>query len=163
MTETAGRTGFFVGLLPIAAVAMIAAGCSTTNLEDVAPVSSMQAPQSLPETMPPPATAVAAQPSAAPAVAPPVAPATAAASTAVSTRDAIDTGTFPNLNVAPGTAAAQLTPGESAAKLAELGAKRSIAQAGPATDPATEAEKVRRLKKLALTHADDTLKAIEAE
>lgn len=165
MTETAGRVGLFaLRLLPIAAAAVIAAGCSTTNLEDVAPVASMQAPQTLPEAMPPPASASTAVAPVAVAPAPP--PATVAAQPEVAAapvRDALDTGSFPNLNVPPGTAAPQFTPSERAAKLAELGSKRTITQSGPATNPAVEAAKVKRLRLLAQTHAADTLKAIEAE
>lgn len=167
MTETAGRVGLFAcRLLPIAAAAAIAAGCSTTNLEDVAPVASMQAPQTLPETMSPPASAAGAVEPAAVVSEPapdPVAVAVPPEAVRAPVRDALDTGTFPNLNVPPGTAAPQFTPSEKVSKLAALGSKRSAAQSGPATNPAVEAAKVKRLRKLAQTHAADTLKAIEAE
>lgn len=167
MTETAGRVGLFaLRLLPVAAAAAIVAGCSTTNLEDVAPVASMQAPQTLPEKMPPPASASSAAAPETVATEPAPPPVTVAAQPEVAAppvRDAIDTGSFPNLNVPPGTAAPQFTPSEKAAKLAELGSKRTITQSGPATNPAVEAAKVKRLRLLAQTHAADTLKAIEAE
>jgi hypothetical protein len=72
-----------------------------------------------------------------------------------------DTGSYPNLNIPPQVAAPQLTPEESAAKLAQLKAEQQV-QAGkggggvPSTSPAA-------LNSLAKNHGKDTLKQIEAK
>jgi hypothetical protein len=74
-------------------------------------------------------------------------------------RGPIDTGTFPNLNVAPEVAAPALTEEEKArlegrlqsAKARQAGSGRG---GGTAGNPA-------RLKKLAESHGPDTLKEIE--
>lgn len=70
----------------------------------------------------------------------------------------LDTGTYPNLNIAPKAAATPLTPEESSAKLARL---RS-AQAGqaPPSSGSSEAEK-ERLRLIGEGHGSDTLKVIE--
>lgn len=73
---------------------------------------------------------------------------------------AVDTGTYPNLNIAPRPAAAQLAAAEKQQKNARLLAAKSAQQrrsAGP--DPAATG----RLHRLAQTHAADTLKAIEGK
>ena len=75
------------------------------------------------------------------------------------TGGAVDTGTFPNLNIPPKTANTQITPEEKATRIAELNdAKQRQAAAGaggvPIEDPLL-------LKKKAATHGDETLKAIE--
>lgn len=72
---------------------------------------------------------------------------------------AIDTGTFPNLNIPPKTAAAQLTRQEQAQKLAALRASKSGQGAAPVNTNGTAANAA-LLKKLA-AHGDDTLKEIE--
>lgn len=74
-------------------------------------------------------------------------------------RGPVNTGTFPNLNILPQQAAEQMTPAEKSADLAALSAahkQNAAAAAVPSgqTDPAL-------LKKLAQTHATDTLKEIE--
>jgi hypothetical protein len=69
------------------------------------------------------------------------------------------TGTFPNLNIPPKQAAAQLTPDETKAEVAALrsaqqqNAARAATPSGQ-TDPAL-------LRKLAETHAADALKEIQ--
>lgn len=71
-----------------------------------------------------------------------------------------NSGSYPNLNIAPGTAAPQLTEAEAAAKKAALKAEqRALAAAAPKA-PADDAQ---RLKKLAATHARDTLAEIEKD
>jgi len=77
------------------------------------------------------------------------------------TTGAIDTGTFPNLNVPPQTAAAQITPDEKAALLGELGAARN-AQAAAASG-ATSTANPALLKKLAARHGQDALEEIEKD
>jgi hypothetical protein len=72
---------------------------------------------------------------------------------------AVDTGTFPNLNIPPKVAADQISPEQKAARIAELSAaqQRQTTQGSggvPVEDPAL-------LKKLADTHGDETLKAIQ--
>lgn len=157
MTESASHWRYYAArLLPIVAAATIAAGCSTTNIEDVAPVGAVQA-TALPEEMqPPPANqpVLAEQQAmvAPPAASPPV-------SAPVLARGAIDTETFPNLNIPPEVAAEQITPEERAAKLALLKAKQTAVQGGRSAGGANRL----RLKRLAETHADDTLQEIENE
>ncbi|MEO9339023.1 hypothetical protein ABFT80_16525 [Mesorhizobium sp. SB112] len=71
------------------------------------------------------------------------------------------TGTFPNLNIKPEVAAQQITPSEKTTKFAELKSAqtRQTGSAGAGVPPSDAA----KLKKLADTHAADTLKQIEAE
>lgn len=71
-----------------------------------------------------------------------------------------DTGSYPNLNIKPQVAAQQFTDAEKKAKLGELEADKAQAAASPGA--ATEAADNAELGKLAATHADDTLKQIEA-
>ncbi len=70
-----------------------------------------------------------------------------------------DTGTFPNLNIAPQRAAPQLTDAETKAKLARLDAERAATQrsaAGSGADASAAA-----LRSLAANHGKDTLREIE--
>lgn len=71
-----------------------------------------------------------------------------------------DTGTFPNLNIPPQSAAAQITPEEKAAKFSELQAAQA-AQSSPPGGRATANQS--RLKKIAATHAAETLAEIEGQ
>ncbi len=77
------------------------------------------------------------------------------------TPGAIDTGTFPNLNVPPQSAAEQISPGEKASAFGRLAAARNAqaaagATAAPPTDPLL-------LKKIAAKHGDDTLREIAGQ
>lgn len=74
---------------------------------------------------------------------------------------AINTGTFPNLNIPPQSAAAQITPAEKAALLGELGAAKN-AQTAAGGGPAPTANPV-LLKKLAAKHGEEALEEIEGE
>lgn len=72
-----------------------------------------------------------------------------------------NTGSFPNLNVAPTVAAEQLTPEQKDAKLGQLGADKQRqaaagAKASPTVDPA-------QLSKIGATHAEEALKSIEGD
>lgn len=72
----------------------------------------------------------------------------------------IDTGTYPNLNIPPRTAAEQLSPAERDADVQALSAARQsqprVRGAAPAPDESA------RLRKIGSTHASDTLEAIES-
>lgn len=70
---------------------------------------------------------------------------------------ALNTGTYPNLNIAPKAATAQFTPEESAAKLAALKARQQRLSPGGGE---TAEERRRRLQLLA-DEQEDTLKVIE--
>ena len=71
-----------------------------------------------------------------------------------------DTGTFPNLNIAPQNAAPQFTNDQKNAKLAELKAEKAASErAGGTVHPVSQAE----LNKIARTHGPDTLKQIEGK
>jgi hypothetical protein len=72
-----------------------------------------------------------------------------------------NTGTFPNLNVKPQVATEQITPEEKTAQIEAIQAARQQQAAAGATG--TAATDPVLLRKLAATHADDTLKAIEAQ
>ena len=79
----------------------------------------------------------------------------------ISTGEPKDTGTFPNLNVAPQAATTQISPEEKQAQFEELrtaqqGQAAAAASVKPSANPAL-------LRKLAATHAADALKAIESE
>ncbi|GHC78836.1 hypothetical protein [Limoniibacter endophyticus] len=71
----------------------------------------------------------------------------------------VNTGTYPNLNIKPQTAAPQLTPEQVAASKAELAATRDGARAAAGADasPASTEE----LRSLARSHGDETLKVIQ--
>ncbi|MBA3446594.1 MAG: hypothetical protein H0T56_03105 [Pseudaminobacter sp.] len=153
MTERADRYmvfGLKRGLTAASAVAFLAlAGCATATIEDAVPVAEQvpvptPAPTASVETV-----AVAAEP----------APVAAEPETVAVAPGPIDTGTFPNLNVAPQAAAAQISPGEKAANLAGLSAARA-GQVAPGGATSSAAEKL-RLRKLAATHAAEALKEIE--
>ncbi|WP_296742337.1 hypothetical protein [Mesorhizobium sp.] len=71
-----------------------------------------------------------------------------------------DTGSYPNLNIAPQVAAKQLTKEETDAKLAQLKADQQAQLAkGGGAKPANQAG----LGTLAKTHGQDTLKQIETK
>jgi hypothetical protein len=71
-----------------------------------------------------------------------------------------NTGTYPNLNIKPQVANEQISPEETASDKEALTAAKKVQGAKGAgietTDPAV-------LKKLAETHAEETLKAIDAQ
>jgi hypothetical protein len=71
-------------------------------------------------------------------------------------RGAVDTGTYPNLNVRPAAAAEQLSPEKSASEIESLKA----VQARHASPPASATTDPQLLRKLAATHADEALKKI---
>ncbi|RUM99466.1 hypothetical protein EET67_00700 [Pseudaminobacter arsenicus] len=71
-----------------------------------------------------------------------------------------DTGTFPNLNIPPQTAAAQITPEEKAEKFSELEAAKATQSAPPGGGATADQS---RLKKIAATHAAETLAKIEGQ
>ncbi|MDX8532547.1 hypothetical protein RFM41_28935 [Mesorhizobium sp. VK25A] len=72
-----------------------------------------------------------------------------------------DTGSYPNLNIAPQVAAKQFTKEETAANLAQLKAEQQaqLAKGGSVKAPTNTAA----LKTLAKTHGGDTLKQIEGK
>ncbi len=75
-------------------------------------------------------------------------------------RGAQDTGTYPNLNIAPQVAAPQFTEDQKAAKLAELhSAQQRQGPSGAAGAAANSAT----MTTLAREHGADTLKAIEGK
>jgi hypothetical protein len=81
-------------------------------------------------------------------------------SAAVGLQGPKDTGTYPNLNIPPKSAAPQLTADQTRAKLAELKADQS-GQSSPGAAPSPSDAST--LSTLARTHAGDTLKSIEGK
>ena len=79
-------------------------------------------------------------------------------SAAASADGPIDTGSYPNLNIAPRAAATQLTTEEKEAKLAALRAAQQRQSPGPVGETADARRK--RLQLLG-DEQDDTLKVIE--
>lgn len=72
---------------------------------------------------------------------------------------AVDTGTYPNLNIPPRRAASQLSDAEKTASTNELvAARKDHASSSKGAAPDESAE----LRRLGKTHARDTLRAIEA-
>lgn len=139
MTQRLGRKNFsdlrwrFAALV---AAACFAPGCATSSVGDAAPTAATT-----------------------PAIAP-AEPAPAVVSEVqLSSGEPKNTGTFPNLNIPPQSAAEQISAQQKAARLAELRAARTGQKAPPGTagTPASNA----RLKKLASTHATETLGEIE--
>ncbi len=126
------------------------AGCATATIEDAVPVASSDAapvPGQRPETV---VAENAAQPREGDVP-----------ELAGNTRKGNDTGTFPNLNVAPSVANDQLTDEEKKTKLAELNAARQSQAAGSKSTGTTTGKA--QLRKLATTHAKQTLKEIEGD
>ncbi len=130
------------------AVVVPLAGCNTSSVADFAPESASAIN---------PVAAASADPLESPAMGGTLDADLAKRNTA---SGPADSGSYPNLNIAPGTAAPQLTEAEAAAKKAALKAEqRALAAAAPAA-PRDDAQ---RLKKLAATHAKDTLAEIEKD
>lgn len=114
------------------AVLATLAACATATIEDAVPVSAAPGPPAVEET----ATADGQPVFSAP-------------------------GEYPNLNVSPQPAAAQLTEAEREAGTADLRARREqLAADTAATGVQDRAEELRRL---AQSHADDALKEIEGQ
>ncbi len=120
-----------------AALLLSAGGCTTSNLSDIAPTAAVT-------PTPRPADGQPAEEAATPEK-----PADGAGPT--------DTGTFPNLNTKPDAATGQFAKTEADAKIAELKA----AKAGQGTKNGASAAEIARLKKLAKSHAAETLDEIE--
>ena len=76
-----------------------------------------------------------------------------------SSTGAIDTGTYPNLNIKPGVANDQLTSEQTAAKSAELRAAQR-ANSGQASPPPND---VILLRKIGQSHAKEALEEIEGQ
>ncbi len=74
---------------------------------------------------------------------------------------AIDTGTFPNLNIPPQSAAEPISAGEKAAMYGQIGAAHN-SQAQAANASAPHANPL-LLKKIANDHGKETLKQIEQQ
>jgi hypothetical protein len=151
-----GGHGFFAaGRIVSAALLMSAAlplaACTTASIDDVAPApaatSASTAPQPTPRPEAPGADGQA------------LASADGDAEAAEPGAGPRNTGAYPNLNVTPGTASAQLTPSEKAALLAELRAKQAGAAAAVAK--ARPADQIEALRALGDRHGDDALKEIE--
>ena len=140
MTQRLGRKNFrdlWWGLAPALAAICLAPGCATSTAGS--------------------ATSTAARTTSAIAAAEP----TPASITEVqlSSGEPKNTGTFPNLNIPPQSAAPHISAQQKAASLAELRAARS-GQTPPPGGTDTSASKA-RLKKLASTHAAEALEEIE--
>lgn len=81
--------------------------------------------------------------------------------TGLGVRGPIDTGTYPNLNVLPESAATPITPADRARIDGNLAAaKGTLAANGKATSAQADAA---RLKRIAAEHGKDTLAEIEAQ
>jgi hypothetical protein len=89
------------------------------------------------------------------------APLVTAQPSSMSSGQAVNTGTYPNLNIAPQVAAPQLSDEEKNAKLAGLKAAQNAqaAKGGSGETPNDET----LLKKLAATHGQKTLSEIEGK
>jgi hypothetical protein len=150
--------GFFAAgrrLAPalLMSAALPLAACTTASIDDVAPATSASAPaaSTAPQPVPRPD-----EPGVSEQALATVEGNAAAAEPATGPRNS---GVYPNLNVTPGTAAAQLTPAEKAAMLAELRAKQEGAAAAVAK--ARPADQLEALRELGERHGDDVLKEIE--
>jgi hypothetical protein len=144
------RSGVARAAICLALMSAPLAGCASATIDDAVPTASGTA------LMPPPAETTAHAATAAPAIADASAVAEAAPGDAP-----LDTGTFPNLNIKPQVANEQISPEEKQAQIESLTAAQkshaaTAAAGSKTTDPVL-------LRKLAATHAQDALKAIEAE
>jgi hypothetical protein len=144
MTQRLGRKNFWDlrwRLAAVIAAVCLAPGCATSTTGDAAPTAAATPGQTTPAiaaTEPTPTTITEVQ---------------------LSSGEPKNTGTFPNLNIPPQSAAAQISAQQKAARLAELNAARSGQKAPPGA-AGTSASKT-RLKKLASSHATEALKEIE--
>jgi len=144
------RIGFLFGMRPASRFAIVLAAlhglsaCATATIDDAVPTA-----QATPAAVGEPTVTTAD------------APADISAAGGETQGNGKDTGTFPNLNIAPTVAAEQITPAEKQAKLAQLSAeKQQQAVKGAAARPTANAAE---LKKLAATHAEEALKQIEGD
>jgi hypothetical protein len=148
MTQRLDRLPFLISGAVAAAVAFgMLSGCTTATIEDVVPTASNQQSKSTSSPQVGQAT---------------VTNAAAKAEANAQPTGPVDTGTYPNLNIKPQVAGDQITADEKAAATDSLRAaqKEHVAEAATAgkdtTNPAL-------LRKLAKTHADDTLKEISGQ
>lgn len=127
-------------LAAVIAAVCLAPGCATSTTGDAAPTAATPAAQApaIAAAEPTPGTVTEVQ---------------------LSSGEPKNTGTFPNLNIPPQSAAPQISAQQKAARLAELRAARS-GQTAPPGAAGTAASKA-RLKKLASSHATEALKEIE--
>jgi hypothetical protein len=140
MTQRLTRKNFWDlrwRLTAVIAAVCLAPGCATSTTGDATPTAASQAP-AIAETDPTPATVTEVQ---------------------LSSGEPKNTGTFPNLNIPPQSAAPQISAQQKAARLAELRAARS-GQTAPPGSTDTSASTA-RLKKLASSHAVEALEEIE--
>jgi hypothetical protein len=154
-----------VFVLGFAGAAAALSGCTTASIDDAVP----SAQSMLPETAPAPSEAqrgTATNPAVAGAnpeiVDAPVETVAVPADPAMTSGGPKNTGTFPNLNIKPGVAAAQITEEE---KAADMQALQGI-QAGHQATIATAGKGIENpvlLRKLAAEHAKDALKKIEGK
>jgi hypothetical protein len=156
MKYRVGGDGFIAAGRPLAVAAAVSvsfalAACTTASIDDVAPVAPAVAtvPQPTPRPEEPPVTEQA------------LLPVDNDAQPSELAGGPRKTGEFPNLNVQPGAAAAQITPAEKAAMLGELRAKQAGVAAAAAN--AKPPDRVQNLRRLGSKHAEDALEAIEKE
>jgi hypothetical protein len=154
-----------VVVLGFAGAAAALSGCTTANLDDAAP----SAQSMLPETAPSPSEAqrgTATNPAVARAspeiVDAPVETVAVPADAVMTSGGPKNTGTFPNLNIKPGVAAAQITEEEKAAEMQAL-REAQAAHQGTLPTAAKGIENPALLRKLAAEHAKDALKKIEGK
>jgi hypothetical protein len=144
MTQRLGRKNFWDlrwRLAAVIAAVCLAPGCATSTTGDAAP------------------TAAATPTAQAPAIAATETTPATISEVQLSSGEPRDTGTFPNLNIPPQSAAEQISAQQKAARLAELKAAQS-GQKAPPGSAGTSASKA-RLKKLAASHATEALEQIE--
>ncbi|MBX3577843.1 MAG: hypothetical protein KF723_11580 [Rhizobiaceae bacterium] len=132
-----------------AAILALLAGCNTSSVSDFAPASATTSAVATP--------AASTTPLEAPVMGGPL---NADLAKRNASSGPANSGSYPNLNIAPGAAAPQLTEAEATAKKAALKAEQAAVAAAAPAAPADEAT---RLKKLAASHAKDTLKEIEQD
>lgn len=148
------RAGRVAGGIGLAIFAAIAAGCTSTSLDDAAPTAA-----TLPQTAPAPTGAQRGTATNTAGVQLVDAPVETVAAPA-GPRGPKDTGTFPNLNIPPEVANQQITDAEKAAEVSALRAAQQQHEATLATAGKDTTNPV-VLRKLAAEHADEALKKIE--
>ena len=135
------RSGVVPAVVGLALMSAALAGCASATIDNAVPTASNAQP------LAPAATAPAAE--------------TAAPVDTASSGAPRNSGTFPNLNIKPQVATEQITPEEKQAQVEAMTAAQQQ-QAAKASAPKDTTDPV-LLRKLAATHANDALKAIEAE
>jgi hypothetical protein len=154
-----GRAVAVIGLVLLPAAV---SGCASTGLDELVPTTSTASQSTLPDSAPRPTGAQRGTATASSANGGLAAPVETVAAPPALANGPKDTGTFPNLNIAPQVANAQITDDEKTTDTQSLQATQAgVAANAPGIGKVSGDAAL--LRKLAAKHASDALKQIEAQ